>query len=186
MTPAADKAGPPERLNGPDLGLAMLAVGAGSMDVFGFALGGALPSAMTGNTALLGLALGQRFDSDSATGTTVRSPLTGLCSMTLSTAKNTRFDGKIGADASADNPNSRRTIVGARHVAGQPFAASPSLSQSVVAERTAHYDSELARVAGQRCAVVLDALRVCAVHRKREMPELVGNAETPAFDATEG
>jgi uncharacterized membrane protein YoaK (UPF0700 family) len=60
MTPAADKAGPPERLDGPDLGLAMLAIGAGSMDAFGlFALGGALPSAMTGNTALLGLALGQ-------------------------------------------------------------------------------------------------------------------------------
>ena len=38
----------------------MLAIGAGSMDAFGlFALGGALPSAMTGNTALLGLALGQ-------------------------------------------------------------------------------------------------------------------------------
>ena len=56
MTPAADKAGPPERLDGPDLGLAMLAIGAGSMDVFGFfALGGALPSAMTGSTALLGL-----------------------------------------------------------------------------------------------------------------------------------
>jgi uncharacterized membrane protein YoaK (UPF0700 family) len=59
-TPAADKADPPERLDGPDLGLAMLAIGAGSMDAFGlFALGGALPSAMTGNTALLGLALGQ-------------------------------------------------------------------------------------------------------------------------------
>ena len=60
MTPAADKAGPPERLDWADLGLAMLAIGAGSMDAFGFfALGGALPSAMTGNTALLGLALGQ-------------------------------------------------------------------------------------------------------------------------------
>lgn len=60
MTPAADKVGPPERLDGPDLGLAMLAIGAGSMDAFGFfALNGALPSAMTGNTALLGLALGQ-------------------------------------------------------------------------------------------------------------------------------
>ena len=100
MTPAVDKAGPAGMPEWADLGLAMLAVGAGSMDVFGFfALGGALPSAMTGNTALLGLALGQRFDSDSATGTTLRSPLTGLCSMTLSTAKNNRFDGKIGADA---------------------------------------------------------------------------------------
>ena len=47
-------------LDGPDIGLALLAVGAGSMDALGFfALGGALPSAMTGNTALLGLALGQ-------------------------------------------------------------------------------------------------------------------------------
>jgi hypothetical protein len=36
MTPAADKVGPPERLDGPDLGLAMLAIGAGSMDAFGF------------------------------------------------------------------------------------------------------------------------------------------------------
>ena len=60
MTPAPDKAGPPECLDGPDLGLAMLSIGAGSVDAFGFfALGGALPSAMTGNTALLGLALGQ-------------------------------------------------------------------------------------------------------------------------------
>jgi uncharacterized membrane protein YoaK (UPF0700 family) len=60
MTPAHHKAGPPECLDGPDLGLAMLSIGAGSVDAFGFfALGGALPSAMTGNTALLGLALGQ-------------------------------------------------------------------------------------------------------------------------------
>jgi uncharacterized membrane protein YoaK (UPF0700 family) len=60
MIPVADKAVPPERLDAPDLGLALLAIGAGSMDAFGFfALGGALPSAMTGNTALLGLALGQ-------------------------------------------------------------------------------------------------------------------------------
>ena len=50
----------PEALDGPDIGLALLAIGAGSMDAVGFfALGGALPSAMTGNTALLGLALGQ-------------------------------------------------------------------------------------------------------------------------------
>ena len=50
----------PEHLDRVDLGLALLAIGAGSMDALGFfALGGALPSAMTGNTALLGLALGQ-------------------------------------------------------------------------------------------------------------------------------
>jgi uncharacterized membrane protein YoaK (UPF0700 family) len=62
MIPVADKAVPPERLDAPDLGLALLAIGAGSMDAFGFfALGGALPSAMTGNTALLGLALGQNI-----------------------------------------------------------------------------------------------------------------------------
>jgi len=60
MTTPAERADPPERLDGPDLGLAILALGAGSMDALGFfALGGALPSAMTGNTALLGLALGQ-------------------------------------------------------------------------------------------------------------------------------
>jgi len=60
MTSAAEKAGPPEHLDGPDIGLALLAMGSGSMDALGFfALGGALPSAMTGNTALLGLALGQ-------------------------------------------------------------------------------------------------------------------------------
>ena len=60
MTSAAEKAGPPEHLDGPDIALALLAIGAGSMDALGFfALGGALPSAMTGNTALLGLALGQ-------------------------------------------------------------------------------------------------------------------------------
>ena len=60
MTIAAEKPVAPERLDGPDIGLALLAIGAGSMDALGFfALGGALPSAMTGNTALLGLALGQ-------------------------------------------------------------------------------------------------------------------------------
>ena len=60
MTLAVEKTGSPEALDGPDIGLALLALGAGSMDALGFfALGGALPSAMTGNTALLGLALGQ-------------------------------------------------------------------------------------------------------------------------------
>jgi uncharacterized membrane protein YoaK (UPF0700 family) len=55
-----DKSVQPEHLDRVDLGLALLAIGAGSMDALGFfALGGALPSAMTGNTALLGLALGQ-------------------------------------------------------------------------------------------------------------------------------
>jgi len=49
-----------ERVDGLDLGLALLALGAGSMDALGFfALGGALPSAVTGNTALLGLTVGQ-------------------------------------------------------------------------------------------------------------------------------
>lgn len=58
MPLAVDK--PPERLDSLDIGLALLAIGAGSMDAMGFFhLGGALPSAMTGNTALLGLALGQ-------------------------------------------------------------------------------------------------------------------------------
>lgn len=43
-----------------DLGLASLALGAGCIDVLAFVrLGGALPSAMTGNTALLGLTLGR-------------------------------------------------------------------------------------------------------------------------------
>jgi uncharacterized membrane protein YoaK (UPF0700 family) len=51
---------PGQRLDALDLGLAALALGAGIMDALGFlALGGALPSAMTGNTALLGLALGR-------------------------------------------------------------------------------------------------------------------------------
>src|SRR5260370_24706732 len=60
MTIAAEKPVAPERLDGPDIVLALLAIGAGSMDALGFfALGGALPSAMTGNTALLGLALGR-------------------------------------------------------------------------------------------------------------------------------
>jgi uncharacterized membrane protein YoaK (UPF0700 family) len=60
MTRATTKGGPKDRMDGPDLGLAMLAIGAGNMDALGFfALGGALPSAMTGNTALFGLALGQ-------------------------------------------------------------------------------------------------------------------------------
>jgi uncharacterized membrane protein YoaK (UPF0700 family) len=60
MPSAADKPALPGHLDRIDLGLAWLAIGAGSMDAMGFfALGGALPSAMTGNTALLGLALGQ-------------------------------------------------------------------------------------------------------------------------------
>src|SRR5690348_5430780 len=43
-----------------DVALALLALGAGSMDALGFfALGGAFPSAVTGNTALLGLAVGR-------------------------------------------------------------------------------------------------------------------------------
>lgn len=55
----------PERAGAPLAGagapeLALLAVAAGSIDVLAFAgLGGVLPSAMTGNTALLGLALGR-------------------------------------------------------------------------------------------------------------------------------
>ena len=60
MPADTDKPLQPEHLDRVDLGLALLAIGAGSMDALGFfALGGALPSAMTGNTALLGLALGQ-------------------------------------------------------------------------------------------------------------------------------
>src|SRR6478672_5891852 len=67
MTGAADKTGSPEHLDELDFGLAMLAIGAGSMDALGFfALGGALPSAMTGNTALLGLALGQGHPASAA------------------------------------------------------------------------------------------------------------------------
>jgi uncharacterized membrane protein YoaK (UPF0700 family) len=43
-----------------DVSLALLALAAGSIDVLAFTrLGGALPSAMTGNTALLGLTLGR-------------------------------------------------------------------------------------------------------------------------------
>jgi uncharacterized membrane protein YoaK (UPF0700 family) len=60
MAPAGDREGTTAHLDGPDFGLALLAIGAGSMDALGFlSLGGALPSATTGNTALLGLALGQ-------------------------------------------------------------------------------------------------------------------------------
>jgi uncharacterized membrane protein YoaK (UPF0700 family) len=67
MTGAANKTGAAEHLDGLDFGLAMLAIGAGSMDALGFfALGGALPSAMTGNTALLGLALGQGHPASAA------------------------------------------------------------------------------------------------------------------------
>jgi len=50
----------PDAFDARDLGLGLLALGAGSADAIGFlVLGGALPSAMTGNAALLGLALGQ-------------------------------------------------------------------------------------------------------------------------------
>ena len=60
MAADTDKPPLPEHLDRVDLGLAALAAGAGSMDAVGFfALGGALPSAMTGNTALFGLALGR-------------------------------------------------------------------------------------------------------------------------------
>ena len=60
MASTTDRDRTPAHLDGPDIGLALLAIGAGSMDALGFlSLGGALPSAMTGNTALLGLALGQ-------------------------------------------------------------------------------------------------------------------------------
>ena len=49
-----------ERLESVDLGLALLSFASGSMDALAFFnLGEVFPSAMTGNTALLGLALGQ-------------------------------------------------------------------------------------------------------------------------------
>jgi uncharacterized membrane protein YoaK (UPF0700 family) len=51
---------PKTRFDFADCGLALLAFAAGSMDVLAFLnLRGVFPSAMTGNTALLGLALGQ-------------------------------------------------------------------------------------------------------------------------------
>jgi uncharacterized membrane protein YoaK (UPF0700 family) len=49
-----------ERVDSGDVGLALLGFASGSMDALAFFnLGEVLPSAMTGNTALLGLALGQ-------------------------------------------------------------------------------------------------------------------------------
>jgi len=51
---------PEERLELMDLALALLSFAAGAMDALAFfSLGEVFPSAMTGNTALLGLALGQ-------------------------------------------------------------------------------------------------------------------------------
>ena len=96
MTPAADKAGPPERLNGPDLGLAMLAVGAGSMDVFGFfALGARDDGQYRPSWPGAGAEIRLRFRDRDDSAVSFDWPL----HMTLSTAKNTRFSGKIGADA---------------------------------------------------------------------------------------
>ena len=55
-----DVASPKERAKSGDLGLALLSFASGSMDALAFFnLGQVFPSAMTGNTALLGLALGQ-------------------------------------------------------------------------------------------------------------------------------
>ena len=49
-----------ERVDSGDVGLALLGFASGSMDALAFFnLGEVFPSAMTGNTALLGLALGQ-------------------------------------------------------------------------------------------------------------------------------
>jgi uncharacterized membrane protein YoaK (UPF0700 family) len=51
---------PKERVDWGDVGLALLGFASGSMDALAFFnLGEVFPSAMTGNTALLGLALGQ-------------------------------------------------------------------------------------------------------------------------------
>ena len=51
---------PKERIQAGDAGLALLSFASGSMDALAFFnLGQVFPSAMTGNTALLGLALGQ-------------------------------------------------------------------------------------------------------------------------------
>ena len=51
---------PKERLEAVDVGLALLSFASGSMDALAFfKLSEVFPSAMTGNTALLGLALGQ-------------------------------------------------------------------------------------------------------------------------------
>ena len=51
---------PKEQVDSSDVGLALLGFASGSMDALAFFnLGEVFPSAMTGNTALLGLALGQ-------------------------------------------------------------------------------------------------------------------------------
>jgi uncharacterized membrane protein YoaK (UPF0700 family) len=56
----ADVDSPKEHVDSGDVGLALLGFAAGSMDALAFFnLGEVFPSAMTGNTALLGLALGQ-------------------------------------------------------------------------------------------------------------------------------
>ena len=56
----ADVNSPKEHVNSGDVGLALLGFASGSMDALAFFhLGEVFPSAMTGNTALLGLALGQ-------------------------------------------------------------------------------------------------------------------------------
>ena len=59
-TNMADVNSPKERVDPGDVGLALLGFASGSMDALAFFnLGEVFPSAMTGNTALLGLALGQ-------------------------------------------------------------------------------------------------------------------------------
>jgi Protein of unknown function (DUF1275) len=56
----ADVDFPREHVDSEDVGLALLGFASGSMDALAFFnLGEVFPSAMTGNTALLGLALGQ-------------------------------------------------------------------------------------------------------------------------------
>jgi uncharacterized membrane protein YoaK (UPF0700 family) len=56
----ADVDSPKEHVDSGDVGLALLGFASGSMDALAFFdLGEVFPSAMTGNTALLGLALGQ-------------------------------------------------------------------------------------------------------------------------------
>jgi uncharacterized membrane protein YoaK (UPF0700 family) len=59
-TNMADVDSPKEHVDSGDVGLALLGFASGSMDALAFFnLGEVFPSAMTGNTALLGLALGQ-------------------------------------------------------------------------------------------------------------------------------
>ena len=56
----ADVDSPKEQVDSSDVGLALLGFASGIMDALAFFnLGEVFPSAMTGNTALLGLALGQ-------------------------------------------------------------------------------------------------------------------------------